>query len=159
MKIQFVRLLNDKGTTYESYVDFWTCVRAVGFEIIEQNNVVPSTDTTIIFPMRNAHAIAIAQWPRPESCRAVLWQLERPGEHETPWEYLPGRFDQCWISCPLAYKKMAHVNSSRYTPIGSCPELVPERYREKVHRPAPQYDFACFSYLYGERNHRCIQIK
>jgi hypothetical protein len=104
--------------------------------------------------------MAIANLPRPVTSRLVLWQLERP-DNDTLDGFLPDCFDEHWISCPLLFHALNHREKHhpiRYVPIGACPSLVPDRYKPKLWRPPPKYDFACFSYLYGERNHRVNQI-
>lgn len=148
--MKFVRLLNDKGTTYDSYDVFWDLVRLSGFETIEQSEVNDDIDDVLIFPMNSGNAQAMAN--RPRKFKAILYQLERPAGAFS--DLVPLFWDRVFIADKWMAMQCQPLHPRvQFVPIGGHRDLGVEPSADK------QYDFAVFSYLWGKREHRIRQLQ
>jgi hypothetical protein len=151
VSVKFVRLLNDKGVTYDSYVDLFTLIGLSGFETIEQHEMNGDTTGTVIFPMSSGNAIAMAS-QKPRAFRSVCWQLERIGQN--PADLTPQCFDEVWFSDRwMADTCRQNHPCVKYVPMGSHPEFGRRSIEDK------RFDFAVMSYLHGPREHKINQLK
>lgn len=145
-KIKFCRILNDHGHCYDwasgilggshSYTDLWALVRLSGFEEIDTKDVDFDSDDTVIFFPENGNSRAALS--RPHRCKIILWSLERPGTEDCPYA------DEIWVSDRYQFL-LASNPKFRYVPMGGHPDLGGQPAHPK------SWDFACLSYLVGDR--------
>jgi hypothetical protein len=149
--MKFVRLLNDKGTTYDSYVDYFSLIRLSGFETIEQNEVNGDIDDCLIFPMNNGAAQAMAS-AKPRKYKAILWQLERPAGPFS--ELVPSLWDEVWVSDRWLASQLKPLHPNvKFVPIGGHAGLGGEPAAVKL------YDLAPMAYLWGKREAKVNQLR
>lgn len=151
--IIFVNVRNDHGTAYEwvtphtggsaSYTDFRTLVRLAGFKTCELSEVDLFSDTAYIFAPNNGNVEAYLS--RPRKCKAIHWELERPGITWHPW------FDETWVS-DLTQLQMANNARFRYVPLGGHPKLGGIRSWPKI------WDICHMAYAYGPRAEKLARL-
>ncbi len=105
MAYYLVRVLNDHGAAYErdlshpggseSYSDYWTLARLSNIPMCEMSEVDVNSRDTYIFAPNNGNVQALLSQPR--TCKAIHWELERPGTVLFP------HFDEMWVSDKTQY--------------------------------------------------------
>jgi hypothetical protein len=153
--IVFVNVRNDHGTAYEwldphpggsaSYTDFRALVRLSGFKTCEIGDIEFDSDNTYIFAPNNGYVEAALK-SRPRLCKAVHWELERPGTEWFPW------FDETWVSDKTQYALANHPRV-RYVPLGGHVELGGAPALPKV------WDLIHLAYAYGSRAQKLYQLE
>lgn len=145
-----VRVLNDHGAAYEhdpahpggseSYTDFWTLARLCAVPTCEMSEVDVSSQDTYIFAPNNGNVKALLSQPR--TCKAIHWELERPGIELFPY------FDEMWVSDKTQHTlavardlsaKIKYVTLGGHKLLGGKPALP------KI------WDLVPMCYAYGER--------
>jgi hypothetical protein len=144
--IYFVNVRNDHGTAYEwaqphpggsaSYTDFRALVRLAGFKTCEMSEVDLWSDNAYVFAPNNGNVQACLS--RPRKCKAIHWELERPGTEWFPW------FDETWVSDRTQFMMGSHPRF-KYVPLGGHPKLGGAPCLPKV------WDLIPLCYAYGER--------
>ncbi len=139
--IYFVKMRNDQGELYPSYIDYWKLVELSGFRTCELNEVDRDSDNVYIFSPVNGNTIAWMQ--SPHKARFICWQLERPNKQDaTCREYGIKSVGEMWVSD----RALAEACNCTYVPMGGHPDLV-----KMTNDPCGEYDFVHMAYLYGER--------
>lgn len=145
-----VRVLNDHGAAYEhdparpggsaSYTDFWTLARLSAVPTCEMSEVDVNSHDTYVFAPNNGNVQAFLSQPR--TCKAIHWELERPGIELFP------HFDEMWVSdktqFQMAKQLTPHANV-KYVPLGGHRLLGGKPALPKI------WDLVPMCYAYGER--------
>lgn len=148
-----VRVLNDHGAAYErdplhpggseSYTDYWSLARLSGVPIIEMKDVDVNSRDTYIFAPNNGNVQALLSQPR--TCKAIHFELERPGTELFP------HFDEMWVSDKTQHA-MANNPKVKYVPLGGHKLLGGIPMLPKM------WDLVPMCYAYGERAAKLIDL-
>ncbi len=153
--LYFVNVRNDHGTAYEwqephpggsaSYTDFRALVRLSGFKTCEISEVALMSENTYIFAPNNGYVEALLK-SGPRTCKAIHWELERPGTEWFPW------FDETWVS-DLTQERMANHPRVKYLFLGGHPGLGGAPALPKI------WDLVHLAYAYGERARKLNELE
>lgn len=155
----FVTVRNDKGSTYESYFDYWKIIGLSGYKTCDLGEIDFQSDSTYVYSPANGNTFACFTQDKAKSrrCKVVLWQLEW-----ARWENgvlkgleVPDYVDEMWIS-DLAYCDLARTwnpgkeSRIRYVFMGGHPAYGNPNYATREIK----HDFCHLSYVWGVREHK-----
>lgn len=157
MAYYLVRVLNDHGAAYErdlshpggseSYTDFWTLARLSGVPMCEMSEVDVNSRDTYIFAPANGYTKAV--FSQPHTCKAIHWNIERPGIEFEPY------VDEMWVSdkTQLSMAKMLNpLANIKYVPLGGHKLLGGKPASPKI------WDVCPMCYAYGDRLAKIIGL-
>ena len=140
-EIIFVKMRNDKGEVYRSYIDYWKLVDLSGFAKCELSEVDRDSDNTYIFSPVNGNTIAFIN--APHKARFIAWQLERPNK---------GVMERTCAEMWFYDEAICDKYGLKYVIIGGHPDLGGEKLGIK-------YDLMNMCYLYGKREKQVNNLR
>lgn len=144
----FVRMLNDQGVPYPSYVTLQRLVEASGLPWIDQTEMNIHAGVTYILPIINGNSLVWGHAKR--KAKLLAWQLERCLHGYDA--FAPSCFDQVWVGDRSHHYHLKDRPYVRYVPVGGHPDIGRPRIE-------PKWDLAACCYTYGRRAAILSQIK